>query len=103
MGRAILGLTPDLFVEFAKAAKGNSPRRFSVKANALPEDAQIVEVRAGDIFSRNILLVLESSSFSDGVPCLLKSPVFETIYDADFCDVCEGPHDESEPHLAVYQ
>jgi len=84
---AILELSPELFVEFAKACKKGPPRRFTVKANALPDDASIVRVGfTGDSQGLYTLkLVVQSETFAD-VPNgemipELPAVVFETVND----------------------
>lgn len=84
---ATLDLTPELFIELAKACKRGTPRMIVVKENPLPEDAEIVRVRLRpDRFYPDLLqLVIKSESFKD-VPSGSSYPelpqvVFETIYD----------------------
>lgn len=83
---ALLELTAELFVEFAKACKDGPPRRLRVKDNALPDDTAIISVEA--LWDRppfTLALVLHSETF-DEVPVGTRPPtlpavVFETIYD----------------------
>lgn len=42
---ATLDLAPELFIEFCKLCKNGPSRRYIVKQNALPDDAEVVEVR----------------------------------------------------------
>lgn len=88
MAEAILELTPELFVELAKASKGGQPRRFMVKSNPLPDDAEIVRVYY--MPNGNLGLWLSSAEFpdSDQVPTL-PPVMFETIFDPPASGECE--------------
>lgn len=84
---AVLDLTPELFVAFAKFCKQGAPRMIMVKENPLPDDAEIVQIRLRpDRFYPDLLqLVVKSESFED-VPIGSPYPelplvVFETVYD----------------------
>lgn len=83
---ATLDLTPELFVEFAKACKNGPPRRFIVKDNPLPEDAKIIRVRLSLLhYPETLQLLIESESFEDVAkgtrPPELPQVVFSTQYD----------------------
>ncbi len=91
MGIATLDLTPDLFIEFCKACGdgGGLGRRFVVRQNALPDDAEVKRV---DYMLRpsSIRLTIGSAEFeevSEGVePLKLPPIVFDTLY-----DTCRSP------------
>ena len=86
MKRAILSLTPELFVQFVSATKeqGGRRRRFRVKKNPLPEDCGCVDVHYNP--ERDCLnLILESEEFPESqagrmLP-MVPSPVYEAVYD----------------------
>lgn len=85
---ATLDLTPDLFVEFCKASKenGHKPRRFVVKENPLPDDAEVVAVQLRDPYLPHTLrLVIQSESFADvpegATPPELAMVWYETVFD----------------------
>lgn len=89
---ALLALTPELFVELAKACKSGPPRRFEVAENPLPDDAEIVAVSHNSdplrLHYGTVLLVIKSEVFVD-VPegnymPMLPPIVFKTVND-------EGP------------
>lgn len=96
MRQAILELTPELFVEFAKAAKGDGTRKFTVRANPLPDDAEVIRIIISN--TDNLALVLHSESFSDvaegSVLPTLPSPIFETVYVESFAAMIERKMDE---------
>lgn len=79
---AVLELTPPLFTEFAKFCKDGPPRYYIVKENALPDDAEIVDVDLKD--GRYWRLFIQSESFADvprGVePPVLPPILFDTVY-----------------------
>lgn len=86
---AALDLTPELFVEFCKAGKqgGGLARRFVVKENPLPDDAEIVRVGLATAFEPHTLrLYIRSELFAevpDGQdPPELPVVIYETVYDA---------------------
>jgi hypothetical protein len=85
---ATLDLSADLFLEFSKACKAGPPRRFVVKENALPDDAEIVRVRYYD--PDRLRLFITSESFADvregGEPPELPPVVFTTQYDGAAAD-----------------
>lgn len=78
MKEAILRLTPELFVEFCKAGE---PRMLRVVENALPADAKYV--RAGHDINGDLLLAIQSESFADVLPGMVRmelpSPRFEVV------------------------
>lgn len=83
---ATLDLTPELFVEFCKLCKNGPSRRYIVKENAPPDDAEVVEVRLRSPFLPHTLqLVIQSESFADvpeGVEPPELPPIWcETVYD----------------------
>lgn len=83
---ATLDLTPELFVEFCKLCKSGPSRRYTVKENALPDDAEVVEVRLRSPFLPHTLqLVIKSESFADvpegGEPPELPPIWFETVFE----------------------
>ena len=86
MKRAILSLTPELFVQFVSATKeqGGRRRRFRVKKNPLPEDCRCVDVHY-DPERCYLTLLLESEAFPEELPGrmlpMVPSPVYEAIYD----------------------
>lgn len=85
---ATLDLTPELFLEFAKACTGQGlTRRFLVKEHPLPDDAKIVDIRLRYPRRHTLQLLVQSESFAE-VPEGEKPPelplvVFETVFDSD--------------------
>lgn len=92
---ALLELTPELFIEFCKAAKSGPPRRFTVVKDALPDDAEVVGVFAkNDPFRLHfgtVLLQIRSESFADvpegGFMPELPPIHFQTVYDEELSTV----------------
>lgn len=90
---ATLDLTPELFVEFAKACKVEGlGRRFVVKKNPLPDDAEIVRISLRDPYEQPTLrLVIRSETFADipegANPPEVPDILFETIYDGELVEV----------------
>lgn len=85
---ATLDLTPELFVEFCKTCKSGLTRRFIVKENPLPDDAEIVRIGLNAPYGPyNLRLYISSESFADvpegSTPPELPLVVFETIFDTD--------------------
>lgn len=85
MKLATLDLTPDLFVEFCKVCKSGAARRFIVKKNPLPDDAEIVRIGIAppSIEPYTLRLYIQSEEFADvseGAEPELPLVVFETIY-----------------------
>jgi len=67
MGKAILLVTAQLLVEMSKAS--SEPRYATVTANAVPDDARVVELRPSE--DGTIAVVLESAAFpEEGEPAL---------------------------------
>lgn len=89
MKLATLDLTSELFVEFAKACKGQGlSRRFIVKQNPLPDDAEIVRIQLRDPYEPHTLrLYVQSESFAEveegATPPELPLVIFETVIDED--------------------
>lgn len=87
MKLATLDLTPELFVEFAKACSGVGSRRFRVKANPLPNDAVIerIGLRPPGVDSHALRLFIRSETFADVLegaePPELPPVVFETVFE----------------------
>lgn len=78
MKRATLLVSPELFIDIFKGA---GPCSFEVIANALPEDATVVDVKYVNS-RRQIAIDLESESFLDvATPPLLSSPVCRVVRD----------------------
>ena len=87
---ATLDLTPELFVEFSKACKGTFARRFTVKQNPLPDDAEIVRIGLRDPYEPHTLrLFITSEEFEDipegATPPELPMIWFETIHEEAEC------------------
>lgn len=85
---ATLDLTPSLLVEFSKAC-GNQPfaRRFIVRENPLPDDAEIVRIGLADdgLEPRTLRLYIKSESFAEVgehvEPPSLPLVIFETVFE----------------------
>jgi len=75
---AFLEITTELLLEFCRGAIPGAPRYFTVKANGLPEDVEVVGAIPTDVSNRNITLALKSKSFKEGQRLL--SPILETVY-----------------------
>lgn len=82
---ATLDLTPELFVEFCKASKqgGGLARRFVVKENPLPDDAEIVRIGLAEPYT--LRLYIQSQEFAEVPegqnPPALPNVLYETVYD----------------------
>ena len=89
MKLATLDLSPELFVEFCKASKhgGGMARKFVVKENPLPEDAEIIRIGLAHdrLEPQTLRLYIQSEQFaevSDGaIPPELPLVLYETVYD----------------------
>lgn len=85
---ATLDLTPELFIEFCKASKRGSGlgRRFVVKENPLPDDAEIVRIGLASLIEPYTLrLYIQSQEFAEVPegqnPPALPNVLYETVYD----------------------
>lgn len=82
---ATMDVSAILFAEWCKASKSTDlrPRRFTVVDNSLPDDAEVVSLRAED--NGVIRLLIRSASF-DEVPAYQQPPmlpqtIYKTVYD----------------------
>lgn len=85
---ATIDLSPELFIEFCKASsvQGRGARRFVIKENPLPDDAEVVRIGLKDTYEPYTLrLFIKSEQFAEvpegGTPPELPLVVYQTIYD----------------------
>lgn len=78
-------LTPQLLVAMLQSCKDGPPRRFIVKANALPDDATLVAVLQAEPtrITSDLVLWISSETFPEvtGQTPALEPPIFETVFD----------------------
>jgi hypothetical protein len=90
MRLATLRLTPDLFIEFAKACKDGPPRRFVVKENPLPADATIVRVDVDHVFNPSpftLRLVLQSETFDEIAEGEILPELDPVVFETQFLEL----------------
>lgn len=76
-----LDLTPELLVEFCKTCKAGPARRFTVKENPLPDDAEIVAMRQIDMRTIRLYITSESFDGNEWATPALPNVVFQTVYE----------------------
>lgn len=113
-----LDLTPQLFLEISQGFKAGGARRFIVKENALPNDAEIVRIGLSPHRPDVVRLYIQSDSFievAEGAePPELPLIVFETVFDKDAerldaiygcdrCDLCDDHADYIEGRIRKHE